>query len=98
MEKILVFGFIIRFLIGFKFRKDYMELGQGFLEKYSQFLNGTSFLLCMLAVNINKNYELPMIFGWGCLAIVIAVFVITAKAAKRVQVRIDDYEKENGIQ
>ena len=34
-----------------------------------------------------------IIFGWGCFAIVIAVFVITAKAAKRVQVRIDDYEK-----
>lgn len=95
MEKILVFGFIIRCLIGFKFRKDYTELGRGFLEKYSQFLNGTSFLLCMIAVNINKNYELPIIFGWGCLVIVIAVFVITAKAAKRVEVRIDALEDGN---
>jgi len=98
MEKVLLFGFVARMLLGFKFRKEYFKLGETFLEKYSQFLNGTSFLLCMLAVNINKNYELPMIFGWVCFAIVIAVFVITAKAAKRVQVRIDDYEKEHGIQ
>lgn len=97
MDKVLLFGLAARILIGFKFRKEYFNLGETFLEKYSQFLNGTSFLLCMLAVNINKNYELPILFGWGCFAIVIAVFVITAKAAKRVQIRIDNYEKENGV-
>ena len=93
MEKILLFGFVIRCLIGFKFRKEYMELGQGFIEKYSQFLNAISFVLIMLAVTINRTYSLPIYFGWIMFILIAFLFIITAKAAKKVQIKMDEAEK-----
>lgn len=95
MDKVLLFGFAIRVIIGYKFRQEYFELGDGFLEKYSQFLNAISFLLFMVAVNINNNYELPIYFGWIAFILIAIIFVLTAKAAKRVGVKMDALEDEN---